>query len=421
MAKQDVVVIGAGMAALAAARVVAEAGLRVVVLEARQEVGGRIRTVRDRDTVIELGAEFVHGRAPELWALIEEAGLRTYERTGDFLRHGDAGLEPMDEQDDDDDPLEKLKEFAGPDCSFVEYLERVDFPEEERGRELGFVEGFNAADANEASAMALGRQQAAEDAIDGERSWRIGNGYQRLPEYVAGKVRTAGGEVVFGAEVVRLVWSRGAVEVECGDGRVWAAKAVVVALPLGILQSGRVRFEPDVPGILGEASKLRMGGVCRFTCVFSERLWPEEMSFLLTPELLPMVWWTARPEESRSLTGWVGGPRSAKLLALSEDELKQRAVAAIAEALEIGKEKVRGALTAFYTHNWSADEWTRGAYSWVAVGAVEASAAMCEPVAETLFFAGEHTDTTGHWGTVHAALRSGLRAGGQVVARMLGQ
>jgi predicted flavoprotein YhiN len=52
----------------------------------------------------------------------------------------------------------------------------------------------------------------------------------------------------------------------------------------------------------------------------------------------------------------------------------------------------------------------------VPVGGLDASARMCEPVAGTLFFAGEHTDTTGHWGTVHAALRSGLRAGRQAIA-----
>ena len=403
------------MAGLAAARVAAEAGLQVVVLEAQERIGGRICTLRDGDAVIELGAEFVHGRPPELWDLIAEAGLETYERTGDFLSRGEDGFKPMDDWDDDD-PLEALKEFRGPDCSFAEYLAGLRMDEETRRQEIGFVEGFNAADAREVSALALGRQQKAEDAIDGERSWRVRDGYGRLPDFLRERVEAASGSVVTGAAVATVRWHTSGAEITCRDGRSWQAAKVIVTVPLGVLQAGALRFEPGVPAISEAAAQMQMGHVCRFTLVFNRRLWPEGMSFLMTLERLPSVWWTARPEESHSLTGWVGGPRALKLLGLSREELERRAITEVAAALGVGEDEIRAALNGFHTHDWDADEWTRGAYSWVAVGGVEASAKMCEPVAETLYFAGEHTDTTGHWGTVHAALRSGLRAGRQVVA-----
>ena len=69
-----------------------------------------------------------------------------------------------------------------------------------------------------------------------------------------------------------------------------------------------------------------------------------------------------------------------------------------------------------YTHDWQQDRCTLGAYSYVASGGLDAPKKMTEPVAQTLFFAGEHPDTTGHWGTVHAAMRSGLRAAEQILA-----
>ena len=83
----DVVVLGAGVAGLAAARGLAEAGLQVVLLEAGARVGGRVHTVRlaGSDLPVEVGAEFVHGRPPELLALIEEAGLTLFEREGKFF------------------------------------------------------------------------------------------------------------------------------------------------------------------------------------------------------------------------------------------------------------------------------------------------------------------------------------------------
>jgi monoamine oxidase len=327
---------------------------------------------------------------------------------------GEHGLEAREDWDDDD-PLEELERFAGPDCSFVEYVDRLGLRAEEREQELRYVEGFNAADATEASAMALGRQQSAEDAIDGDRSWRVTEGYDRLPKFLAERVKAAGGTVVLGAAVVTVRWSTKGVEVVCADGRLWMAQRVVVTLPLGVLQAAAVRFEPEVPEILAAARGLRMGHAFRCTLVFRERLWPERMSFLLTPDLLPGVWWTARPAESHSLTGWSGGPRAVALLQMEPEDLQQRVLVSVAKALDASEEQVRAALTGFHTHNWDRDPWSRGAYSWVAVGGLEASAAMAQPVEDTLYFAGEHTDTTGHWGTVHAALRSGLRAARQVL------
>ena len=420
----DAVVIGAGVSGLAAARRLAEAGLQVVVLEAAERVGGRILTVRDGETVVELGAEFVHGRPRVLWDLIEEAGLETFERVGAFLRVEEGRLVASDWEDDEDEPVEQLKEFAGPDCSFLEYLERSGVPKEEWAEEIGYVEGFNAADAREVSALALGKQQRAEDEIEGDRAWKIVGGYSGLVDYLRDRVVAAGGEIRLKARVVRVEWKAmregregGAknAKVFVAGGESFEVGVCVVTVPLGVLQAGTIEFVPEVPGVMDAAGRMRMGQVCRFTMVFGRRLWPEGMSFLLARESMPGVWWTGRPAEEKTLTGWLGGPRSVELLGLAVEDLRERAVEAAAEALGMGEDEVRAELQGFYTQDWQADDRFRGAYSWVPVGGLEASAEMSEPVGGVLFFGGEHTDTTGHWGTVHAALGSGLRAAEQIL------
>src|SRR5580698_2146903 len=88
----EVLIIGAGMAGLTAARRLSESGVKVIVLEAQDHIGGRILTQHIDDEALELGAEFIHGRPPELWALIEEAGLETYERDGAHLSFEDGAL-----------------------------------------------------------------------------------------------------------------------------------------------------------------------------------------------------------------------------------------------------------------------------------------------------------------------------------------
>ena len=79
---------------------------------------------------------------------------------------------------------------------------------------------------------------------------------------------------------------------------------------------------------------------------------------------------------------------------------------------------LRADLVSWHLHDWQADEYSLGAYSYALAGGAGASALLAQPVAGTLFFAGEHTDTSGHPGTVHGALRSGLRAAAQVLASL---
>ena len=74
-------------------------------------------------------------------------------------------------------------------------------------------------------------------------------------------------------------------------------------------------------------------------------------------------------------------------------------------------------MLSFHTLNWSTEPTAQGAYSWVRTGGLNAAATWSQPFENTLFFAGEHTDTTGHWGTVHAALRSGQRAAAQILGQ----
>ena len=430
----DVLVFGAGMAGLAAARALAERGMRPLVLEARDRVGGRVYSLQTSEGVVELGAEFVHGREPQLWALIEEAGATTVERGGSILRESAPGELTEDKHAEEGglfDPLDELADLSE-DMSFTEWLASSDVPKEQHAALCSYVEGFNAADANRISARSLGLQQRAEESIEADRAWHVRGGYSELAIYLANRARKLGGEIRLSCIVQSVRWSTGEVTVETNSG-VFRAPRCIVTLPLGVLQrvnyDGGIVFEPE-PAAIAHARRLAMGSAERFTMIFRERWWErskrvnegalQTLSFLFTMRRWPPVWWTAHPEPQAlpTLTGWAGGPRAAKLVGRGAGELGKQACTELAEVFDLPEHQVRDALLATHKHDWELDPFAYGAYSYVPAGVLDAPAAMAEPEAGTLFFAGEHTDTTANWGTVHAALGTGLRAAQQVFSSL---
>ena len=426
--RPDVLVLGAGIAGLAAARALAERGLRVLVLEARDRVGGRILShMTTHGNVVELGAEFVHGRAPELWALIDECGVETVERDGAMLRESSPGELIEDKDSEEGDlfaPLDQLADLPDDRLSFAEWLRTSDVPQEERAALCGYVEGFNAADARRISARSLGEQQHAEEAIEGDRTWHIRGGYAQLTEYLANRVRQLGSEIQLSCTVQAVRWRQGEVHVETTAGT-FAGPQCIVTLPLGVLQAGFI-FDPEPPA-LAAARRMAMGDAARFTLLFRQRWWErspqltsealQALSFLFTSSRMPPVWWTAHPEREAAptLTGWAGGPRAAALAARRAGDLAYESCRTLAEVFALPVDEVTTQLLACHHHDWAADPFSRGAYSYVPAGALDAPVKMSQSEQDTLFFAGEHTDTTGHWGTVHAALRTGLRAAAQAL------
>lgn len=419
----DVLILGAGMAGLTAARTLAEAGVQVTLLEAASRVGGRMLTVREGDEIVELGAEFIHGKAPELWHLIEEAGLETYEIDGDNYTFEDKHLRKSDEPGEGFAFLEKCEGWQQPDISFAALLEQhPELSRQTRGHLVNFVEGFNAADHKEISVVSLGIQQKAEEEIEGDRAFRIRAGYDLLPQHQLARARSAGAHLFLNTLVENVDWSSHQVRVQAQqDGRPvqFVARRVIVAVPLGVLQAGRIVFSPQPPA-LRYAQGLCMGQARRFTLIFRDRFWAtdaelEKLSFLFAFEAIPPVWWTPHPASMRTLTGWIGGPRAEHLAGLTAANIAELACVELATIFSRPVEEIRSQLLQCLTHNWQKDSCALGAYSYVAVGGVESSRRMSEPALGTLFFAGEHTDTTGHWGTVHAAIRSGLRAAQQVL------
>jgi monoamine oxidase len=398
----DAIVIGAGAAGLAAARDLKDAGRDVLVIEARDRIGGRIHTLRPSGwpLPIEAGAEFVHGLPPALLPLVHRKELPS---GGHHLE----GLRPADELWKS--VMEKLDSLpAGRERSVQEAFSTLRWKlrtsREERQLAAAFVEGFNAARLDRASLKAIKQQTMASEAIEGDRIARLPRGYDEVPRKLARGLR-----IELRAQVRTIRWRRSGVTVLAGRERYEAAHAVIT-LPLSILQAGVVRFDPELPPWKRRAiAALAMGPVVKIALLFDKPQWPDDLVFLHARGAPVPTFWRMLPSREPALMGWAA---SRNALRLSPRNAVALAVDSLSAALH---KRVRPADARVF--DWQRDPFSRGAYSFVPVGALPAQRALARSVGP-LFFAGEAAHFGGACGTVHGAIETGQLAAAELLEEL---
>lgn len=435
----DVLVIGAGVAGLAAARALSRAGLRVILLEARDHIGGRIHTSRHNSMPmpIELGAEFIHGEPSDTREIVEAASLIVCEVADNhwLLRNG-----VLRQKENFWPELEKIfrrMSRATTDQSFRQFIDECCKSEElaeARSLAIAYVEGFHAANAERVGVHALMRDGQTPG---GKKQFRILSGYDRIAEWLRAGIEPQSSALHLNTVVREINWDRGHVRViaqsQTGNRlKPFAAKRAVITLPLGVLKApadapGGVRFIPDLMDKREAANRLEVGQVIKVILRFREQFWGESprveqaggslspMSFLHSPDEDIPTWWTFQPVRAPVLTGWAGGPKAEELSLRGEKFVIERALDTVARLFGVGRELVEDQLEAWHMHDWQADPFSRGAYSYVPVGGLGAQKLLARPIAETLFFAGEATHYEGENGTVAGAIASGKRAAAEVL------
>lgn len=436
----DVIVAGAGIAGLAAAERLGQAGLKVLLLEARDRIGGRILTLPGLtpEHGIELGAEFVHGKPNEFDRYLSEHGLTLRETEGQNYCPEENGLKACEDPGSDIfDKLYGLNPDGFPDESFEETL-RTRFPEapdEQKNWAVRFVEGFHAADPGRISTHSIIVDGRAEDETEGDRGFHVVGGYTRVIE----TLRQSLSDTVLlrtGCAIHSVDWNRASVCVQAhlddGQQLEYTAQKLIVTLPLSILQlqwpaPGAVRFNPPLSEKQDALASMAMGPVDRIVLQFDSAFWEnpqaprtkplKDLHFLFSDDAVFPTFWTAMPLRLPVLVAWSAGPFAEAKRGLSHQQVEAEALAAIGRTTGVSVENLRNRLVKFYFHDWQSDPFSRGAYSYVLVGGVPAQKELALPVKGTIFFAGEATQSDGHRATVHGAFSSGRRAADEVLQR----
>ena len=415
--KYDVIIVGAGAAGLMAMRDLLAAGYNVCLLEAGDTAGGRIETITEDgfDMPVETGSEFIHGKLPVTFKLIKEAGLSYEVVKGDMIgvQNGVWQKEEHDEHwDEFTQQLDKLKtdlsihEFLNKYFSDPKYLQL-------RQSVQRFAEGFDLADISKASILSVREEWKDIN----QTQYRLRGGYTGIINYLLECCTTFSNATIhFSACVTKIAYSKGHVIVYTNDQREFAASKIVITVSAGVLQSGTLRFEPELTDHAVAINSLGFGAVIKILLQFKTMFWKEyadNIGFLLTDEEVP-TWWTQLPVESNLLTGWLGGPRAAEKAFETEESLLRTSLQSLSGIFHIPVTVLREQLTHHKIINWQNKSFIKGGYCYNSLNSEQARKVLSTPVDDTLYFAGE---ALLDGGMVEDALKSGRNAATRLITQ----
>jgi monoamine oxidase len=301
------------------------------------------------------------------------------------------------------------------DISIAELLKKY-FNEEkynEMRRSLQqYIEGYDAADINYASSLALKEEwDKGED-----EQYRIEGGYRPLLEYLENGCLKNGCSILLNCIIKKIKWKDDVVEVITKENISFFSNKVIITVPPIFLNGeeseAAISFDPSLPLITEAAKQIGYGGVIKVVLEFDHAFWEtgecrkaENMFFLFSDKKIP-TWWSQLPDTTPGLTGWLAGPAANALAEATDEYILQATVTSLAAIFDINIEILQQYIKGSHIHNWTADTFSKGAYSYNTTTSAAAKKILATPVANTLFFAGEALDKSSN-ATVDAALRSG--------------
>jgi monoamine oxidase len=403
----DVAIIGAGAAGLAAAISLAGHGVSVLILEARDRIGGRALTRKLRgDITFDVGCEWLHSADQNLFVpMARSLGFGIMECPAHWAA----------DSFDIDFPIEQQHQFY---AAYAAFENRVELAAEldndtaaadwlQSGNRWNQLIDALSTYINGTELSCVSAWDSA-NYVDSHVNWRVRPGYGAL-------ISTLGAscDVALETEVRKIDHSGRDITLETTRGDI-RARRVISTLPTNLIAEGAVQFSPALPEKVAAAASLPLGTAEKVMLALDEPgIFPEEGHLFGATDRVATGSYDLRPFGQPCIEAFFGGKLARELA--DKDEL---AAFAVDELVALMGSDFRSKIHPLAASAWTNDRFSRGSYSYALPGYSQSRATLAEPVGGRLFFAGEATSIS-FFSTAHGAFESGMRAAAEV-ARTLG-
>lgn len=415
---ETVIVVGAGISGLSAARALHDSGVEVVVLEARDRIGGRTHTATIDGAPVDLGGSWMVGadtRSP-LYRYVTENELGFQEfapwptevfdaTVGESVDFVEAETQAYEFIANLPSIREALGSYASVSDGVAYYLESEGI-EGAEARLLTFaVEQWIVALDYASPPERTSLEWFYEDDDYGFEYMVLDGGYSTLVQHLAEPL-----DIRLSQIVDQIEHTDSGVTVYAGSEQ-YTGSHVISTVPLGVLKANAIAFNPALPTEkLAAIQRLAMANLEKVILRFEEKFWPDEgLLYVGDPagELPYYMDSTIIAHNLPTLVVFHGGNDAKNMVTnLNDAEIIERALTILEEGLGT---TIPDPIASHITR-WTTDPYTLGSYSYIPIGAsLEDMVTLRQSINGRVFFAGEATDDR-YFGTVHGAMRSGIRA-----------
>ena len=415
--KGDVIIIGAGAAGMYAAYLLAQQGIHVRLLEASDRYGGRVKSLNDfADFPIELGAEEIHGERSLWYDMVLASGAKFITAPSDDYFYFNGSLKTEAEAITNTffnlmrTMIDNVETYSGSDVSAETYGQLS-------GLNNNVSHLYNALLANEngTSTTRLGMHGLR----DAAANWTAGNKNLMLKDksflqIMEQRFSSIISKINLNTEVVSIDHSGNKIRIVNQNDNIYETDKVILTVPISILKEGDIAFHPSLPADkLNAFQKIGFDTGMKIVLKFDARVWQQNTGFIYGQGLVPIFWATAAGERSVDdllLTAFITGEKAEQLSALGD-----AIIPTVLGELDVIFGDASSHYVSSFVQDWGNEPFIRGAYSYPKIGTGNAREIASQNIAGKIYFAGEAMHTGGHFGTVHGAMETALRAVNEIL------
>ena len=413
---KTVIIIGAGISGLAAAKKLKEKGFDITVLEAQDKVGGRLRTNRSLGIAFDEGGSWIHGiTGNPITTLAQQAGMTTFETVDESRKSYDIGgvlrsaTTYNNGETELDTILNTMMKSGNANQSFETVFNAL-YPAKTNDRLWHFLLStyvtFDTGDLNKLSSLLYheGEEYGGVEKI-------ATNGYDTIPNYLAN-----GLNIQLNQRVSKIDYSNAKIKIT-HNGTSSEADYVIVSVPLGVLKANTIQFVPTLPATKQTAvQKLGMNCVNKFLLTWNTAFWDDVQYISYTPEIRDKFNYFVNVKKYNPMVNALMTFAYADYARQTETMTDAQIINEIMSHLKDVYGNSIPNPTNMLRTKWQTNENAFGSYSYTAVGTeMRHFDDLAEEINDKVFFGGEHTNVD-YFSTAHGAYLSGIREADKIIA-----